>query len=107
VGKTDKRLEGMRNNPRSDWKIEDVEALCGTYDIRFAKPNKSSHAKVSDATQEEILTIPFNRPIKPVYIKKPVKFVDAVLRQRAMAESGAALAAVVDALQRKAGSKEP
>jgi hypothetical protein len=97
----------MRNNPRNDWKIGDMEALRGTYDIRFAKPNKSSHAKVSDTTQEEILTIPFNRPIKPVYIKKLVKFVDAVLQERAIAEHGAAPSAITDVLQSKVGRKEP
>jgi hypothetical protein len=53
MDRIDKRLEGMRSNPRNDWKINDVENVCRTYEIRFTKPNKSSHAKVSDPTQIE------------------------------------------------------
>jgi predicted RNA binding protein YcfA (HicA-like mRNA interferase family) len=75
----DKRLEGMRNNPRNDWTISDVEALCRSHGIGYKPPRKGSHAKVSHPRQAEILTIPFARPIKPVYIKKLVKFVDAVI----------------------------
>jgi hypothetical protein len=88
---SDKRLQGMRKNPRNDWRIEDVEALCRNCGIRFSRPNKSSHAKVSDPSQFQILTIPFNRPIKPVYIRNLVKFVDAVLEARRFAELEAAL----------------
>ncbi len=29
-------------------------------------------------SQREILTVPFRRPIKPVYIRKLVRFIDAV-----------------------------
>jgi hypothetical protein len=80
--KPDKRLEGMRANPKKDWKIEDIEALCRSHDLRYSKPNKSSHAKVSDPTMTEILTIPYKRPIKPIYVKKLVTFVDSVLLHR-------------------------
>jgi hypothetical protein len=79
---TDKRLDGMRRNPRANWKIEDVEALCRSHGIRYTPPHKSSHAKVSDRTMREILTIPYKRPIKPLYIRKLVAFVDAVLVNR-------------------------
>jgi hypothetical protein len=39
-----------------------------------------SHFKVSHAAIPEILTIPYKRPIKPVYIRRLVHFVDAVRR---------------------------
>jgi hypothetical protein len=90
----DKRLEGMRNNTRGDWTIADVEALCRSYGISYRPPNKGSHAKVSHPSQAEILTIPFARPIKPVYIKRLVKLVDAVVTARA-------LQAIQDALVNK------
>jgi hypothetical protein len=74
-----KRLEGMRRNPQSDWKIDDVEALCNEFDINCsAHRGGSSHYKVSHPQITEILTIPFKRPIKPVYIRNLVKFIDAV-----------------------------
>ena len=74
-----KRLDAMRRNPQSDWKIADVEALCKEFDI-ICSPHRggSSHYKVGHPTQNEILTIPFKRPIKPVYIRNLVKFIDAV-----------------------------
>ncbi len=69
----------MQANPWADWRISDVEALCRDYGVTFATPRGGgSHCKVMHASQAEILTIPFKRPIKPVYILKLVGFIDAV-----------------------------
>ena len=74
-----KRLDAMRRNPQSDWKIADVETVCKEFDI-LCSPQRggSSHNKVSHPLLTEILTILFKRPIKPVYIRNLVKFIDAV-----------------------------
>jgi hypothetical protein len=74
------RLDRMRRNPRADWKIGDVEAVCREYDIE-CKPSKSgsSHYKVKHAAVPEVLTVPFKRPIKPVYIRKLVEFIEKVI----------------------------
>ena len=41
-----KRLAHMRQNPKADWTIKDVEALCKEYDILFAAPRGGgSHCK--------------------------------------------------------------
>ena len=88
MAKLDKLLEKMRQNPR-DWSIADVETLCGGFDIRCEKPRGGgSHYGVADKTQEEILTVPFDRPIKQVYIKKLVAFVDRVQAAREDAKEG-------------------
>ena len=72
-------LERMRSNPASDWSVSDVEKACRASGIRCAPPSGGgSHFKVSHRSQREILTIPFRRPIKPVYIRKLVRFIDAV-----------------------------
>jgi len=74
-----KRLEEMRNNPRGDWRIEDVEAVCREYGIQRAPARGGgSHYKVAHPRMSDKLTIPYKRPIKPVYIRKLVAFVDAV-----------------------------
>jgi hypothetical protein len=105
MAKFNKRLEAMRINPKADWTIGDVEALCRSCEIGFEPPNKGSHAKVSDPSQIEIVTVPFKRPIKPVYIRKLVEYVDAVLAHRAKAANLqddatlAALHAIQDALK--------
>jgi hypothetical protein len=74
-----KRLEAMRRNPRDDWTIADVEAVCREFGITVARPRSgSSHYKVTHEQMREILTIPFRRPIKPIYIRKLVSFIDMV-----------------------------
>jgi hypothetical protein len=74
-----RRLEAMRRNPVGDWKIADVEAVCREYGVNCL-PNRSggSHYKITHPLQREILTLPFKRPIKAVYIRKLVAFIDAV-----------------------------
>jgi hypothetical protein len=69
----------MRRNPAGDWAIKDVEAVCRVNGIRCSPPSGGgSHYKVSHPSQREILTVPFRRPIKPVYIRKLVRFIEAV-----------------------------
>jgi len=72
-------LERMRAAPASDWQIADVERLCREHGVRCAPPRGGgSHYKISHAARREILTVPFQRPIKAVYIRKLVRFVDAI-----------------------------
>ena len=74
-----KRLEDMRNNPRGDWRIEDVEAVCREYGVLCSAPRGGgSHYKVAHPRMVEKLTIPYKRPIKPVYVRRLVAFIDAL-----------------------------
>ena len=72
-----KRLEFMRANPRGDWKISDIVALCREFDV-LCEPMRGagSHYKVGHPHISRKLTVPFKRPIKPVYIKQLVQFID-------------------------------
>ena len=74
-----KRLERMRRNPAADWTIEDIEAVCREHAI-LCEPARGggSHYKVAHPAMRAKLTIPFKRPIKPVYIRRLVAFIDAV-----------------------------
>ena len=74
-------LDQMRANPNG-WRIKDVESVCRALDIRLNSPTRGSHYKVSDPTMVEILTIPAQREIKPVYIRRLVDFIDAVRQAR-------------------------
>jgi hypothetical protein len=75
-----KRLERMRQNPLADWTIEDVEAVCREHDIRCSPPKGGgSHYKISHPRLREILTIPRRRPIKPVYIRRLIKFIESCM----------------------------
>jgi hypothetical protein len=74
-----RRLDRMRTNPRGDWTIADVEAVCREYGIE-CRPSRSgsSHYQVKHPAIREILTVPFKRPIKSVYIRKLVDMVEQV-----------------------------
>lgn len=77
MARADKLLEAMRANPR-DWRIEDVVTACEGFGIACTAPRKGSHYKVKHVERNEILTIPAHRPIKPIYIRDLVRFIDAV-----------------------------
>ena len=73
------RLDRMRRNPHADWKIGDVEAVWREYGVECSPSRSgSSHYKVKHPTVPEILTVLFKRPIKSVYIRKLVAFIDKV-----------------------------
>jgi len=69
-------LERMRRNPAGDWQIEDVERLCREYGLNFRHGKGTSHTHMRHPAAREILTIPARRPIKPVYIRKLVHYIE-------------------------------
>ena len=76
-----KRLEAMRANPKGQWRIKDVEDVCAEF-ATLCEPARggSSHYKIAHPQMREKLSTPFARPIKPVYIRQLVRFLDAVAR---------------------------
>ena len=79
MARENKRLAAMRGNPKGDWRIEDVEAVCAACGIDCRAPKRGSHHTVSHESQPGILTIPSRRPIKPVYIRQLAAYIDKVL----------------------------
>ncbi|TIX43729.1 MAG: type II toxin-antitoxin system HicA family toxin [Mesorhizobium sp.] len=76
-----KRLEHMRRNPRGDWSIADVRAVCDEAGVQCIPPRSGgSHYKVYHSAMTDILTVPFKRPIKAVYLRKLVAFIDEAKR---------------------------
>jgi hypothetical protein len=70
-------LERMRRNPAGDWQIRDVEALCREYGLLFRAGKGTSHCHAKYPAAREILTIPAHRPIKPVYIRRLARYIEA------------------------------
>jgi hypothetical protein len=70
--------ERMRRNPQGNWTIKDVEKVCAEYGVTCTPPTSGSHYKVSHKRIRHIQTIPFKRPIKPVYIRRLVLFLEVV-----------------------------
>jgi hypothetical protein len=77
-----KRLDAMRANPKGNWRIADVKAVCDEFGI-LCEPARGggSHFKVGHAAIQHKLTIPFKRPTKPVYIRQLVAFVDELIKR--------------------------
>jgi hypothetical protein len=76
--KCGKLLSSMRDNPKSDWTIEDIQKICDNVGVSVMAPTRGSHYKIaSDLVSQYVLTIPYNRPIKAPYIKQFVKLIDA------------------------------
>ena len=78
MSKAKKRLEKMRRNPRDDWRIDDVENVCRAHGVDCRPPANGSHYTVSHPLKADILTVPADRPIKAVYIRKLVTYIDEV-----------------------------
>lgn len=70
----------MRNNPRNDWGISDIERVCKQIGANCMSPTRGSHYKISSEHLDGVLPIPFRRPIKPHYIKEFVRFAEAHIR---------------------------
>jgi predicted RNA binding protein YcfA (HicA-like mRNA interferase family) len=52
------------------------------YDVLCRAPRGGgSHYRIAHPRLPQKLTVPFKRPIKPVYIKQLVQFIDAVRSQ--------------------------
>jgi hypothetical protein len=68
-------LDQMARNPAAGWRIADIQMACKAFGVTCSPPRGGgSHYKISKPGKREILTIPFKRPIKPIYIKKLVSF---------------------------------
>ena len=72
----DKLLEKMRQNPRNNWRIENVQTIANRYGLSIGRPRGGgSHVTLRHNSGTK-LTIPARRPIKPVYIRKLVAMID-------------------------------
>jgi hypothetical protein len=73
VSNAEKILERMRANPKADWRIEDCQVLARRFGVSWE--TTGSHATFRSPGGNRI-TVPARRPIKPIYIKLFVEFID-------------------------------
>ncbi|MBT8420391.1 MAG: type II toxin-antitoxin system HicA family toxin [Gammaproteobacteria bacterium] len=76
MSKTEKLLARMRANPR-DWRIEEIETIATRFGIDVKKTG-GSHFVFLHPDSELAVTVPFNRPIKPVYITRFLALLDDI-----------------------------
>ncbi len=74
--RADKTLEAMRANPR-DWRIASLESVAHAHGANVRKPG-GSHVVFEHLALDEALTVPARRPIKPVYVRRFVRWIDTL-----------------------------
>lgn len=68
----------MRNNPK-DVPFEELNNLLIHYGCQVRQPNKgSSHYYYTHPAATEPLSIPRDRPIKAVYVKRALRMIDEI-----------------------------
>jgi hypothetical protein len=72
----EKTLEAMRRNPQ-DWRIESLESVAAAFGVNCGKPG-GSHVVFEHPAVIEALSVPARRPIKPIYVQRFVRLIDAV-----------------------------
>lgn len=70
----------MRANPR-DWRMDSLEAVAKRYGVQVRKTG-GSHFVFLHPDSELVVTIPFRRPIKPVYIAQFLALLDDIGEER-------------------------
>lgn len=60
----------MFDSPHDNWTMDDVQRLASRAGLNVKAPARGSHFTVSSPHLEAIQTVPYNRPIKAVYIKR-------------------------------------
>ncbi len=79
MSRSQKRLNKMRDNPRDDWTIDNLQTVANSIEgLAMNAPKRGSHYTVSHPDLPEILTIPARRPVKSVYVKKFVSMIDSI-----------------------------
>jgi len=73
----DDLLDRMRHNPAGDWTIVDIEKLCRRYGLFYRRGRGTSHNQIKHPKARTIVIVPTREPIKSVYIRKLVSYIDA------------------------------
>jgi predicted RNA binding protein YcfA (HicA-like mRNA interferase family) len=74
--KAEKLLARMRANPR-DWRIEDLESVAKRHGVQVRKTG-GSHFVFLHPDADLAVTVPFKRPIKPVYVIQLLSLLDEI-----------------------------
>lgn len=65
----------MRENPRDDWRIEQIVAEAERAGVLVRIPSGGSHYTFASPYLSKIETVPHKRPIKPVYVRRLCRFI--------------------------------
>ena len=72
---THRLVAAMKANPKADWSPEDIRVVARACGLTL-RQRRTSHAVLTNALGEH-LTVPMHKPIKPVYIRRLVRLIEA------------------------------
>ena len=75
VARTHRLLAAMKANPKADWSPENVRTVANACGLTL-RQRGTSHAVLTNALGQH-LTVPMHKPIKPVYIRRLVRLIEA------------------------------
>ena len=64
----------MRENPKGDWRIEDLKSVAARFGVAYRQPG-TSHVTFRSPKATRV-TVPAHKPIKSVYIKQFIAMLD-------------------------------
>ncbi len=77
LSQAQKLFEKMKRNPKGDWRIADIEVVCRHFGLICKPPSGGgSHYTVSHPSGFGGPCVPARRPIKPVYIRAFVAYIE-------------------------------
>lgn len=80
MSSVEKKIEAMRAHPKGDWRIVDFETVARALGMAVRKGG-GSHVVFSHTASRTRLTVPARRPIKPVYVRAFIEFIDEIREQ--------------------------
>jgi predicted RNA binding protein YcfA (HicA-like mRNA interferase family) len=82
MSKRSKRLERIRQNTNSV-NLADFRRILEDYGFVFRRSEGSHHTfDVVIRGKRRILTVPFRKPIKPVYVKRALQWIDEIIAEK-------------------------
>ena len=75
VARTHRLLTVMKANPKADWSPENVRTVAHACDLTL-RQRGTSHAVLTNALGQH-LTVPMHKPVKPAYIRRLVRLIEA------------------------------
>jgi predicted RNA binding protein YcfA (HicA-like mRNA interferase family) len=81
MSKRRKRLERMRENPNAV-SLEDLRRILEDYGFEYRRTVGSHYTfNYTLSGQTRLFVVPFRRPVKPVYVKRAIKLIDAIVEE--------------------------
>jgi len=77
--KRDKRLQKMRQNPKNV-SFEDLKSVLEDFGFDLVRSSGSHHSfNVTIAGEPRLFVVPYQRPVKSVYVREALQLIDEIL----------------------------